>query len=77
MKYAFALLVLFNVIALLNGATRFIVTFAQIDRPPAYFEGIEFMRGFLMPSLTWFVGITIVNLAVVGFLIFRRRRPAT
>lgn len=75
-KVGFILLVIANGFALFQGGSSFFVTFAQLpDHPHAYYEGIEAMRDFLLPSLKWLAGAALVNLAFVGIAAFYRSRP--
>lgn len=76
MKVAFVALVLLNILTLFSSVGRFFVTFAEVEHPHAYFEGMEHMREFLFPSLQWLVGIALVNLAFAGVTVFIRRRAA-
>ena len=76
-KVAFTLLVICNAAALFLGLGRFFVTVAEVGQPHVYFEGVEYMRNYLSPSLKWIVGIAVVNLAFAAFAVFRRRQSAT
>jgi len=70
MKTLFTVLLLLNVAAVYFGASRLLVSFAEVGEPDAYFRGMEDMREFLWSSLKWAVGAAVVNFVFATAAVF-------